>query len=176
MPRINIDNANIDRINDSIRELYIPRVIEIVTTSRVNTRFSVEYVAYLNNDILSIVIRSSLTRGTEPQRVMIHTFNVDLETNQLLTLEDLMGRKSLNRQDVQRAITEIITEQARIQEAKAQIVYEQGLSLFLIDPDDAMYNVDNVDTFFIGEHGHLYIVFAYGNIHQTSAFDLVIVH
>ena len=44
-----------------------------------------------------------------------------------------------------------------------------------LDINNQMYRVENISNFILGEQGHLYIIYAYGNNNFTSETDLIII-
>ena len=172
IPIVNIENGEAEIINDLIWEEYIVYATNIVENARVHTIFNVDYAAYINDNILSIVIRSTYRSGRE--RLTIRTFNIDLNTNEFLTLEDIIARRNLDTREMQEKIDEEIEAIARHQEAVQETIDDPRVEVLLRDPSDKMYRIENIDNFFIGERGHLFIVFAYGNESYTRDVDLVI--
>jgi hypothetical protein len=116
IPRINLEHENIEEINELIRETYLRRAAEIHRTATVNTVFNVDYVAFVNGNVLSVVIRATLL-ANPPQRFMVQTFNVDLDTLEILTIQDIIELKNLVPVDMQEIIDEEIAERVRQVEA-----------------------------------------------------------
>lgn len=61
----------------------------ILSTQSQNIIYNVEYCAYVTNDILSLVVRSTLKEGENTQREIIQTYNYNLLTQKKVTFEDL---------------------------------------------------------------------------------------
>ena len=53
-----------------------------------------------------------------------------------------------------------------ISNATGQTIYER-------DINNAMYVTDNVNNFFVGKNGQIYIVYPYGNTNMTSEIDVI---
>ena len=53
-----------------------------------------------------------------------------------------------------------------ISQVTSQTVYKRDLN-------NAMYLIDNVDNFFVGKDGKIYIIYAYGNSNFTSEIDII---
>ena len=139
------------------------------TTSK--TIYSIDYVGYVNGDILSLIIRSTLKEGENAQRVIVQTYNYNLVTGEKVTLNDLITRKSLNKDDVEAKIKSVIQEA----DTQAKAIENMGYNnIFSRDINNNMYKVDNSGTFFLGENNKLYIVYAYGNNNFTSEMDIVL--
>ena len=170
IPYINIDNEKIAKYNEDIKEMFEEKVNDILQTENENIIYSVQYSATLEEDVLSVIIEAELKEGSEPQRTIIKTYNYDLKNQQEITLEEIINRKQLNKDDVQNKIQEEIRqEQERVESMKAL-----GYSIFERNLDDDMYKIENTQEFFVKD-GNIYIVYAYGNENLTSEMDLIIV-
>ena len=135
-----------------------------------NIIYTVEYAATVENDILSLIIKSNLKEGSNPQRLIVLTYNYDLKNNKEVSLEETIQRKELKLNDVQNKInTEIKAEQSRVNDLK-----DLGYSIFERDLNNDMYKVTNTKEYFIKD-GNIYIIYAYGNYALTSEMDLIII-
>ena len=170
IPQINIDSENAKKINESIEKTYVPKIVEVGTESEVLSIYSVNYVAYINNNILSLVIKSTLKSGSNPQKIMIQTVSLNLETDEILTIEDAIAVKNISKEEVQKKINEEITKVAKEKESIAG----EGFNVYRRNSEDEMYKIENTSNFFLGQDGHLYIVYAYGNKSFTAEMDVVI--
>lgn len=47
-------------------------------------------------------------------------------------------------------------------------------NIYTRDLNNDMYKIANSKTFFLGENGKLYIIYAYGNQNFTSEMDIVL--
>ena len=65
------------------------------------------------------------------------------------------------------------TDIKEIQE-KNDSLTELGYNMYKRDVDSDIYEVPNIEQYFIGEDGNVYVIFAYGNYDQTSEMDVVI--
>ena len=129
-----------------------------------------KYEAYIENNILSLIIYSDLKQNTSAQRVIIQTFNFNLETNKKLTLEDIIKIYELNQQNVQNKINEEI----KSEEKKSQDLKSLGYNVFSRNIDSDIYKIENATEFFV-HNNNLYIIFAYGNDKITSEKDIVVI-
>ena len=170
IPYINIDNEIIDQYNQEIKETFEDKAENTLKTENRNTIYSVQYEATIENDILSLMIRSDLKEGSSAQRVIIQTYNYDLKNNKEVHLEDVITNKQWTVEDVEAKVKDkITTEQQRVQDLNSL-----GYSVFERNPEDEMYKVENSKVFFIKDE-NIYIIYAYGNENLTSEMDLVIV-
>ena len=129
-----------------------------------------DFTAYVNNNILSLVIKSTLKEGSTAQRVIIQTYNYDLENDKILSFEDLIKIKELKEEFVQNKINKEIEE--IIKEKKA--ISTDEYNLFKRIKGDKMYAIENTLNFFLGNDNYLYVIYAYGNSNFTSEMDIVI--
>ena len=170
LPYININNEETDNFNKEIENTFKGKAEEILKDSNQNIIYIVKYKAYVENNILSLVIYSDLKQGTSPQRVIIQTFNFNLEDNKELTLEEILKIYDLDKNEVQNKIDKDI----RAEQKKAEDLIELGYNVFSRDTKSEIYKIENINEFFIYD-GNIYIVFAYGNEGITSEMDLVII-
>ena len=108
IPYINIKNKTVQDYNDEIKNTFEEKAEEVLKSTNNNIIYTVKYEAYIENNILSLIIYSDLKQNTSAQRVIIQTFNFNLETNKKLTLEDIIKIYELNQQNVQNKINEEI--------------------------------------------------------------------
>ncbi len=94
IPRVNISNTAVERFNEKIKELYVNKANDIIR-SKSNAIYTVEYMSYINTNILSLVIKSTLKEGNNPQRVIVQTYNYNLSTNEEVTFNQLLEIKGI---------------------------------------------------------------------------------
>lgn len=169
IPYINIDNEIADEYNKEI-ETFIQKAREILNTENNNNAiYLVEYVATIQNDILSVMIKSNLKEGSNAQRLIIETFNYDLRNNKKITLEELLKVERLNINDVQTKINdEIKTEQKRVEDLE-----KLGYSRYNRDVTSNMYKIENTNVFYMSKDA-IYILYPYGNENLTNDLDMII--
>ena len=134
-----------------------------------NTIYTVEYVANVQDDILSVMIRSNLKEGSSAQRVIIQTYNYDLRNNKEITLEEVLRIEQLDKPIVQNTIdNEIKAEQKKVEDLK-----KLGYNIYNRDTSSDIYKVENSKEFYL-TNNTLYVIYAYGNNSFTSETDIVI--
>ena len=171
IPYININNKIIDEFNESIKETFEVKAKSLLNTKNSNSIYSVNYSAYITNNILSLVIRSTLKEGTSAQRDIVQTYNYDVTNQKEITIEDLLDMKNVTKQKANSIIREEIKEiQQNVEE-----LGKLGYNVYPRDYTSEIYSINNVTEYFIGEDNALYIVFAYGNQNLTSEMDIVII-
>lgn len=170
IPYINIDNETIKSYNEEIKQTFEEKAEDVLQTENQNIIYSVQYEATIENDILSLIIKSNLKQSASAQRVIIQTYNYDLKNNKEITLEEMINNKQLKVDDVEKKIKDEITvEQQKVNDLKSL-----GYNIFERNPEDEMYKVQNSKEFFMRD-GKIYIIYAYGNENLTSEMDLVII-
>lgn len=172
VPLVNIETDTAKAINDEINNTFGKKLLEVVKESTAYTKYSVDYIAYTNNNIISLIIKATLKEGNHAQRIMVKTYNYDLVENKLVTLAEYMEKNSIDKSTVQNQIINYIREKS---EATDTALAEQ-YNLYVRDVRSEEYLIENVENYYIGQDGKLYIVFAYGNNNETETVDVIIVN
>ena len=173
VPVINIRSDLSNTFNQNTQTTFINKANEILNeqNSEGKTIYSINYAAYVNGNILSVVIESTLKEGSQPQRVIVQTYNYNLSTNTEASLIDLITVKQLNRDEVNAKINQVVSAAAQEDEALEAMGYNQ---IYIRDLTSDIYNVDNAGAFFLGPNQELYIIYAYGNSEYTSKMDIIL--
>ena len=171
IPFINIKSEVVDEFNKQIKEIFEQKAKSVLNTQNNNVIYTVDYSAYVSNNILSLVVRSTLKEGGNPQRDIIQTYNYDLINHKKCTINDMLNLRGITPKDAgQKIKDEIKTVQQREEELALL-----GYSIYARDYTDDMYNINNVTDFFMGSDNVLYIIYAYGNLNHTSEMDIVVI-
>lgn len=170
-PLLNIETDTAKAINDEIDETFGRKLISIVKENTVYTRYTVDYIAYTNNNIISLIIKANLKEGINAQRLIVKTYNYDLRENKILSLEDYIEKMNLDKEAIQTQITSYIREKSEGVDTNLAEEY----NLYVRDVRSEEYLIENIENYYIGEDGKLYIVFAYGNNNYTETTDVIIV-
>lgn len=132
-----------------------------------------QYKAYVNSNILSLVIKATLKEGANQQRIMVKTYNYNLTTNEEIKLNQLKEIKGISVESISKQIQQTI-KQANQQ---AQNLESLGYTVLYREPTDEIYNIeisnDSINCF-LGENGRLYIIYPYGNRESTSEMDIIL--
>lgn len=169
IPYINIDNEIVEAYNRQIDD-FIEKTKSILESLNKNTIYTVEYVANVQNDILSLMIRSNLKEGSSAQRVIIETYNYDLRNNKEISLEEVLKIEDVNLSELQNKIQhEIELEQKKVEDLKGF-----GYNIYSRDIASDRYKIENSKQFYL-TNDTLYIIYAYGNDTFTSETDLIII-
>ncbi len=169
IPYINIDNEIVEEYNKEI-EGFIEKTSNILESQNKNIIYTVEYVANVQNDILSVMIRSNLKEGSSAQRVIIQTYNYDLRNNKEISLEEVLKIEDIDSFELQNKIkNEIEIEQKKVEDLK-----NLGYNIYGRDVTSNIYKIENSKQFYL-TNNTLYIIYAYGNDTFTSETDLIII-
>ncbi len=170
IPIINIDSKTVEMINLEIKNEYYNKANSIMRQMQGNTIYKVSYMAYMNSDILSLVIRASLKEEGKPEKVSIKTYNYSISKEKTISIEDLIDLKKTTPEIVQRNIKDEIKT---VYENSKIIAQEYG-NLYERDLDSEMYQIELTENYFLTDDGYVYIVYAYGNRNDTNEMDIVI--
>ena len=171
LPVVNIKGDVPTEFNKTTQSIFVNKASEILNNKYTEkVIYSVDYIAYINDNILSLVIKSTLKQGNNPQRVIVQTYNYNLETGEKVQLADVLTKKNIDQTDCQNKINEIV---AKAQE-EAQVLLQSGYTVYNRNLSDSIYQISNISTFFLGKNQELYIIFAYGNQNYTSEMDVVL--
>ena len=170
LPFINIKNKTIQNFNEEISNTFETKAEDILQNDSQNVVYTVKYKASIENNILSLIIYSDLKQEMNAQRIIVQTFCYNIEEKKELDLKDVLKIYSLNDTDVQNKIKDDINKEQK----KSNDLKELGYNVFLRDVDSDIYNIENVEEFFV-YNNNIYIIFAYGNSGLTSEKDIVII-
>lgn len=170
IPRINISNTSVEKFNEKVKGLYVDKANDIIVNATNNTVYTVEYMSYINTNIMSLVIKSTLKEGNNPQRVIIQTYNYNLSTNEEITFAQMLEIKGLQESTVKKTISE------KIQKAntEAMKLKNLGYNVYVRDLSSDMYELKNITNFMLGEDNNLYIIYPYGNNNFTDEMDVIV--
>lgn len=166
----NINSEIVKKFNNDIKNSFKEKASSIISSNEKNIIYNVKYKAYQNNNILSLIVLSELKEGDSNQKIVIKTYNYNLDTGKEITIDELIEQKGIN---ISSANSKIKEEIKLSQEENIKLK-ELGYNANVREPDSDVYKIQNAKTFFIGENGYLYIVYAYGNDELTSEMDVVI--
>lgn len=170
IPHINIKSEIVDGYNKEIEDVFLKIANNVLESENQNIIFTVEYVANVQDGILSVMIRSNLKEGSKAQKVIIQTYNYDLRNNKEITLEEVLKIENLDKEVIQNTINEEIA----IEQKKAEDLISLGYNIYKRDKNSEIYEIENSTEFYL-TNNTLYIVYAYGNATDTSEMDLIII-
>lgn len=171
LPVINISGdvpASFNKITQSVFADEASKILNKKYTEKVI--YDVNYISYINDNILSLAIKSTLKRGNNPQREIIQTYNYNLETGEKVELVDVLTKRNIVQSECQNKINQVVSKA----QEKAQILVKSGYQVYNRDLSNSIYQLSNISNFFLGSTGELYIIFAYGNQNFTAEMDVVL--
>ena len=171
LPVINISGdvpASFNKITQSVFADEASKILNKKYTEKVI--YEVNYISYINDNILSLAIKSTLKRGNNPQREIIQTYNYNLETGEKVELVDVLTKRNIVQSECQNKINQVVSKA----QEEAQILVKSGYQVYNRDLSNSIYQLSNISNFFLGSTGELYIIFAYGNQNFTAEMDVVL--
>lgn len=169
IPMINIAGEKVNEYNNITQKVFVDKINAIMSNSSAYTIYNLDYIAYVNNDILSVAIKATIKEGESPQRTVIQTYNYDLVNNKDVILEEILEFREIEQNIVEEKINETIQNASKIADRMA----ESGYQVYKRILDNEIYKIQNIKNFIQGPNGELYIIFAYGNNNYTSEMDIV---
>lgn len=170
LPVFNIASDVVTEFNNTTQTIFADKATNVLSGTNQYTIYNVEYAAYLNKNIVSLIIKSTLKEGNNAQRIIVQTYNYNIETGEKVTLNDVIEMNNIKEKDVNKKIEEQVKEANKQAETISGAI---GQTVYKRDLNNAMYLTENVNNFFIGKNGQIYIVYAYGNNNSTSEIDII---
>lgn len=170
IPIINIDTQIANKMNSEIRNEYYNKANAIMRQTEGNSVYKVTYAAYLNSDVLSVVIKASLKEEGKSEKVTIKTYAYSISSDKILSLENLIEGKKTTKEIVQ----DNINSEIKTVYQNAQIIAAEYGTLYERDLKSEIYKVENTENYFLTNDGYVYIIYAYGNNDYTNEMDIVI--
>ena len=155
IPCININTDTAKQMNEDIENNFSNEIAKIKANTEIYKVYTVNYIAYLNGDLLSIAIRSTYYEQEAAQIMNIKTYNYNLNNNSKATLSDIMKAKGLKPENVQKEINRELKE---LDVNDSKIEY----SAIRRDLNSDMYKIEKTDTFLVSNDGDIYIIYNYG--------------
>lgn len=171
IPHININTPTAEMINSQIDNLFYQKAMDILAKNNTQTIYNVKYKAYVNDNILALIISATLKEGENAQRVIIKTYNYNLSSHSELNIKEILQYRNLTNSTVQEKINETVKTASE----DAKKYQELGYHKYLRNVNDSIYQVENTNVYFLGENKALYIIYPYGNSNYTSEIDLLII-
>lgn len=167
VPNINLAQREAENINQEIQQLIVNNILKEAFYVQQYTTYDIEYENYIYGNILSLVIRCTIKNGTNPRRVIIKTYNYDIEEGKQVKLLDIINEEQKN--NLQDKILKKVEEANQ----KAEEIIKQGYNGYIREKESEIYKIENATEFFIGKDNILYIIYAYGNQNYTDEVDLI---
>ncbi len=170
IPLLNVNTKKAKEINADIKSEFYDTANSIMRRTEGTTVYTVSYAAFVNKDVISIAIKSSLKEEGKSEKLIVRTYNYCISEERLLSLTDLINLKETTVDKVQNTINDDIKKAYN----NARIIAEEFGNLYERDLSSEMYKVESTTTFFLTDEGYVYVVYAYGNNDYTNEMDVVI--
>lgn len=170
VPVININTDVAKNLSNDIKKDFYDNASSYMRQTEQNIIYSVDYAAYINEQILSIVVRASLREGENPEKIIIKTYNYNILEEKEVSFEDMIKYKGTEKEIVQ----EKIDDEIKTAHDNAVIIAEQFGNMYNRDLDNEMYKVENTENYFLTQDGYVYVVYSYGNNEYTNVVDVII--
>ncbi len=170
IPLLNINTDKAKEINSDIKKEFYDTANNVMRRTDGTNIYTVSYAAFINNNVISIAIKSSLKEEGKSEKLMVKTYNYSIQEDKLLSLTDLINLKGTSKDKVQSTINEDIKKAYN----NARIIAEEFGNLYERDLSSDIYKVESATTFFLTNDGYVYVVYAYGNNDYTNEMDVVI--
>lgn len=168
IPAININNDIVKEINSEMIDKFDKRSKDIMTKADDYTIYYVDYVAFVNSGIVSVVIREKSRTNETGETITISTYNYSISEKRKISFDDLIKLKKTNKKIIQETINASIKASA---EKNNEIAKEYGG--LIRKPEDKMYRLENVENYFLTNDGYVYIIYDYAD-KNTNEIDIVI--
>lgn len=170
VPVINIDNDKAKQINGEIKSEFYDKANSVMRQTEKHTAYTVSYAAFVNEHILSVVVKSSFKEEGKAEKVVVKTYNYSIPEEKIVSLNDLIELKQVDKQIIQDSIKSDIKTAYN----NAKIIAQEYGTLYERDINNDMYKIENATTFFLTQDGYVYVVYAYGNYDYTNEIDIII--
>ena len=170
VPIININTSYIKELNQQIKTDFYESANSYMRQKEMNVVYSVDYAAYINEQILSIVVKASLREGENPEKIIVKTYNYNMLEDKEVSLEDLITYKGTSVEFIQNTINDEI----KTAYDNAVIIADQFGHMYDRDLKSDMYKVENTENYFLTQDGYVYVVYSYGNKEYTNVVDIII--
>lgn len=171
IPYLNVNSEVAIKIDNEIKSIFKEKLQSVIASKLSNNIiYNVRYKAYLNNDVISLVILSELKEENSSQRIIVQTYNYSISQDKEVLIEDILNSKNINENE---ANTKIKNKIKSSQEQNIKLA-ELGYNVNVREVQSDVYSIKNAKTYFVGLNGYLYVIYAYGNNEFTSEMDIAI--
>ena len=156
IPVININNDTAKSMNDDIAKTFSDEIAKIKGSTELYTVYTVDYISYVNGDLLSLAIKATHYKQGDNanQTIILKTYNYNLSKQTSVTLSDVMNAKGLTTDNVQ---IDINNKLKALNEKEA----ETGYASVVRDLNSDMYKIENTNNFLVSNESDIYIIYNY---------------
>lgn len=170
IPVVNINSDAAKAINKEILKEFYEKANSIMRQTEQNIIYTVTYQAFVNQDVLSIVVKSSLKENQKPEKLTIKTYNYSIPDKKVVALEKLIEEKEKSKDEIQT----LINDEIKTAYNNAKIIAAEYGNLYERDLKSEIYKIENTTEYFLTQDGYIYIVYCYGNNDYTNEMDIII--
>ena len=105
IPLFKKETETTKKVNQEIFNTFGGKIVDIITNNKAYTIYNMGYVVYINDNIMSLVIKCTLKEGTNPQRTIIQTYNYNLDEDKLVSIDELIQKRNLDKEQMQKQRT-----------------------------------------------------------------------
>ena len=167
IPIINIDNPKITELNQKIRVDFYDKADSIMKQKDKYIDYNVSYCAFLNQNILSVVIKALYKEIDGNEKIILKTYNYDIDKLESVSLNSIMSLKKIKKSKVQSTIDSSIKIAYNYAKQYTENYYKRNLN-------SKIYKVKNTENYFYTNDGKLYIVYSYGNTDDSNEVDVIL--
>ena len=177
LPAINVNDENAINIDKEIINTFYGKLENIIDNADKieegkTTLYTVSYTAYLNENILSLVIKATLKEGDNAQRVMLQSYTYNLSTNKQVKLDEMLKIKGIDTNMAEKKIDEKISDAIKVSENMSSL----GLETYKRDKNNEIYKIENSNNYLLGPGGRIFVIYAYGNLGFTTEKDVICIN
>jgi len=144
IPIININTDAAKDINAQIINEFYDIANNVMRKKEGSTIYTVNYAAFINDEIVSLVIKSSLKEEGKAEKVVVKTFNYSLREERSVTIMEIIEAKGTPKGEVQ----DIINQDIKTAYTNAKIIAAEYGVLYERDLDSDIYKIENTENFF----------------------------
>ena len=108
IPLINIEGNTVNEFNNITQTVFVDKINSVMLSPSRYTIYNLDYIAYVNNNILSVAIKATIKEGSDPQRVIIQTYNYDLENGTNIELNNILELRDIEESIVENRIQNVV--------------------------------------------------------------------
>ena len=166
VPYINIDSEDAKKANEEIKNIYIEYaksfdepplwVKSSDDPTSVGADYYLRYKAFINNDVLSIVIGScTILSGSSGLGFTYNTYNFDLKTGKLLYYSDLVSKLGYSVDESYDKITNVLNSRTDLDGVKEIISNQHELDYITQQLRGIKLKISDNNSFYLNESGNL---------------------
>lgn len=170
VPTIQLNTQTAVDLNAQLKNDFYQNALGYMVQTERHIYYTVSYQAFYKDNYLSIVIKSSMKSGNDPESVIVKAYVYSIESDELVSINEMLEHTGITSKKAQAAIDKEI--KAANNRSKTLAV-EFG-EMYTRDVESEEYLVENAKNYFLTDEGNLYIVYTYGEDETTNEIDIII--